>query len=234
MANAQVVGDGVVVWKHEGQEISFESPQQAEDAARVLMDAAVAGHNVRASAIAEERALVGSASHHMDRGAASAMHYDRRADHILGEPLQSELGRPLDIGTAATPAFGPGDSPVTGTSEASVKALEERFVPGIGAFAEPQAGSGEGLEGGPPGTVSPEPPGEPMASQGEGGTPVPLSDVQSDSGEGEASASAPADEEDAGSGPYEGRTKAQLKAAAKAKGVSGSGSKDEIIERLRG
>jgi hypothetical protein len=47
-------------------------------------------------------------------------------------------------------------------------------------------------------------------------------------GEGEA------DAEDAGSGPFESRTHEQLKNAARAKGLAVSGSKDELVERLRG
>ncbi len=39
---------------------------------------------------------------------------------------------------------------------------------------------------------------------------------------------------DTGSGPYEGRTLEQLRNAARAKGVAVSGSKDELVARLRG
>jgi len=40
--------------------------------------------------------------------------------------------------------------------------------------------------------------------------------------------------DDVGTGPYEGRTLAQLRAAARNKGLAVSGSKDELVERLRG
>jgi len=38
---------------------------------------------------------------------------------------------------------------------------------------------------------------------------------------------------DTGTGPYEGRTLEQLRNAARAKGLPVSGSKDELVERLR-
>ncbi len=42
------------------------------------------------------------------------------------------------------------------------------------------------------------------------------------------------DTDDVGTGAYEGRTNAQLQAAARAKGLPTSGSKDELVARLRG
>lgn len=43
-----------------------------------------------------------------------------------------------------------------------------------------------------------------------------------------------AEGDDPGTGPYEGRTVAQLRAAAASKGYATSGSKDDLVERLRG
>jgi SAP domain len=40
-------------------------------------------------------------------------------------------------------------------------------------------------------------------------------------------------EEDFGTGDYEGRTLEQLRALARSKGIASSGTKDEVIERLR-
>lgn len=42
------------------------------------------------------------------------------------------------------------------------------------------------------------------------------------------------DDEDTGTGPYEDRTKAQLQAVARSQGKPIYGSKEELIERLRG
>lgn len=39
---------------------------------------------------------------------------------------------------------------------------------------------------------------------------------------------------DAGTGPFEGRTVEQLREAARSKGLAVSGTKDELVERLRG
>jgi hypothetical protein len=50
-------------------------------------------------------------------------------------------------------------------------------------------------------------------------------------GEGEEPAD---DAEDTGSGPFESRTHEQLKNAARVKGLAVSGSKDDLVERLRG
>ena len=52
----------------------------------------------------------------------------------------------------------------------------------------------------------------------------------------EASKEEPNEEasDDAGTGPFEGRSVAQLKVAAAAKGLPTSGTKDELVERLRG
>lgn len=41
------------------------------------------------------------------------------------------------------------------------------------------------------------------------------------------------EEPDTGTGPYEGRTVAQLRVLAKSKELSTSGSKEDLIERLR-
>jgi hypothetical protein len=53
-------------------------------------------------------------------------------------------------------------------------------------------------------------------------------------GEGEADTADTADTEDTGSGPFESRTHEQLKNAARVKGLAVSGSKDDLVERLRG
>jgi hypothetical protein len=66
--------------------------------------------------------------------------------------------------------------------------------------------------------------GKAVAAKQEAGVPDEEIDVEA-MGEGD---------DDAGSGPYEGRTAAQLRNAAKAKGLASSGSKDELVARLRG
>lgn len=50
----------------------------------------------------------------------------------------------------------------------------------------------------------------------------------------EANPELAAKDDDMGTGPYEGRTLTQLRAAARSRGVPTSGSKDELVERLRG
>lgn len=64
--------------------------------------------------------------------------------------------------------------------------------------------------------------GKAVAAKQEAGVPDEAIDVEA-MGEG-----------DTGTGPYEGRTLAQLRAAAKGKGLTTSGSKEELVERLRG
>ena len=58
-------------------------------------------------------------------------------------------------------------------------------------------------------------------------TPVPAEET-------DVEAAGEEDTEDTGSGPFESRTAEQLRNAARAKGLAGSGSKDELVERLRG
>lgn len=65
--------------------------------------------------------------------------------------------------------------------------------------------------------------GKAVAAKQEGGVPDEAIDVEA-MGEGD---------DDAGTGAYEGRTLSQLRNAAKAKGLAVSGSKDELVERLR-
>jgi hypothetical protein len=226
LASAEAVGDGVVVFRHDEGELVFEDPQRAMDAARQLMDAAQLGLNLRAGAIAESRALVGSASHHMDRGATSAFHYDRRAAALEGPPI-TDLDEIRDnVGGASKGGFAPGDSPVTGTGQASIDALEGMTAVGVGASASPPVDSTEGLQGGPAGTVSPEPPGEAMASQGEGGTPVPLEEAVPQADGADANANASGNEEP---------TVKELQAQAKAKGVKGASKmkKAELQKALK-
>ena len=66
--------------------------------------------------------------------------------------------------------------------------------------------------------------GKAVAAKQEAGVPDEAIDVEA-MGEGD---------DDVGTGAYEGRSLAQLRNAAKAKGLAVSGSKDELVERLRG
>lgn len=215
----------VLVHDDGGNEVLvIEDPARAADLAASLQVAASVGMTSKASRIAEEKALVGSASHHMDRGASSAFHYDRRTAALVGPPLEEAEGLP----PAQAPAFAAGNSPVTGTSQESVDALEHARTGGPagagGAFAEPPVGAAEGLEGGPPGTVSPEPPSDE-------GSVTKEQDLGDPAGPG--AGAAPDAAEDTGKGKYEGRTVAQLQATARKKGVSASGTHDELVARLR-
>jgi SAP domain len=63
-----------------------------------------------------------------------------------------------------------------------------------------------------------------------GGPPADAESASSDSTETSDESANP----DTGSGPYEGRTVAQLRATAESRGLSTSGTKDELIDRLRG
>lgn len=118
-AKARFSRDGAVRIELGGA--SFDDPDKALRAADSLRDVALRANTVRAGLIAEEKALVGSAAHHMDRGASAAFHYDRRAAHT-GVPLQEG---DLDIGTQEEPdEFRvPGNSPATGTSPESDAAI---------------------------------------------------------------------------------------------------------------
>jgi hypothetical protein len=118
-AKARFGRDGAVTIELAGA--SFDDPDKALRAADSLRDVALRANTVRAGLIAEEKALVGSAAHHMDRGASAAFHYDRRAAHT-GVPLQEG---DLDIGNQQEPdEFRvPGNSPATGTSPESDAAI---------------------------------------------------------------------------------------------------------------
>jgi hypothetical protein len=119
-ATAKFKKDGAVEIRLGGH--TFNDPDEALRAADSLRDVALQAHTVRAGLIAEEKALVGSASHHMDRGASAAFHYDRRAAHT-GIPLQEG---DLDIGSQEEPdPFSiPGNSAATGVGPASDAAIE--------------------------------------------------------------------------------------------------------------
>ena len=73
--------------------------------------------------------------------------------------------------------------------------------------------------------------GKAVAAAAKGGVPPEAIDVES---AGEGGDLITDDADDVGTGHYEGRTGAQLKAALKAKGLATSGTKDELVERLRG
>lgn len=61
-----------------------------------------------------------------------------------------------------------------------------------------------------------------------------LAETRNDTGvTADTAASTASEQTDTGSGPYEGRTHEQLKNAARAKGLPVSGTKDELVERLR-
>lgn len=62
-----------------------------------------------------------------------------------------------------------------------------------------------------------------------------LAETRNDTGVAADTAASSADQQtDTGSGAYEARTLEQLRNAARAKGLPVSGSKDELVERLRG
>jgi hypothetical protein len=67
--------------------------------------------------------------------------------------------------------------------------------------------------------------GQQVAAEQKAGVPDDAIDVEA-MGEG--------DDADTGTGPYEGRTLAQLRASAESKGLAVSGSKDDLVARLRG
>lgn len=109
-AKARIKSDGAVEIQLGGH--TFTDPDHALRAADSLRDVALQAMTQRAGLIAEEKALVGSAAHHMDRGASAAFHYDRRAAHT-GLPLQEGQ---LDVGNQQEPdPFSiPGNSAATG------------------------------------------------------------------------------------------------------------------------
>lgn len=166
-ASADEVNLGRAVYLSEkgGEEMAkriYSDPQAALDAADDIRRVALLAMTHRASAIAEEKALVGSAAHHYDRGATGAFHYDRRVAQAEGPPLQAAVP---DVNAQAIPEFEPGNSPVTGTSEESNEAIDRMLAqaPQGGVAPLPsleKGGAEEGAAGGPPGTVSPEPPGD--------------------------------------------------------------------------
>lgn len=61
-----------------------------------------------------------------------------------------------------------------------------------------------------------------------------LGEGEVDAAAAEANPELAARDDDVGTGPYEGRTLAQLQAAARARNVPTSGSKADLVERLRG
>lgn len=193
---------------------SFDSVEAYADSGVANGDVLGALRTANAASIAERKALVGSSSHHMQRGAAANFHYDQVGERGTDEaqawadavPIAQATGLPESAAPAPETFYNDptssraGYAATTGTGPESVKAQIEA--------SDSQRVYDEVVGGGTP----------------------------TNPAQAEADAANTRDQraEEMGSGPYESRSYRELQAVAKDRDIPAGGSKEDLIARIRG